>query len=93
MPGLQAVEGRRYIPGLPGGGQGLQEQGVRQHGVLGLLEADQQLLFDLVGVQLRGEEVLALDARGGRSTPAIWDGQKLVEGRVAVLAFLDAMPA
>jgi hypothetical protein len=33
-----------------------------------------------------------LDARGGRSTPAIWDGEKLTEGRVAVLAFLDAMP-
>lgn len=32
-----------------------------------------------------------LDARGGTSTPAIWDGARLIEGREAVLAFLDAM--
>ena len=32
-----------------------------------------------------------LDARGGTNTPAIWDGTNLVEGRVAVLAFLSAL--
>ena len=32
-----------------------------------------------------------LDARGGRGTPAIWDGARLIDGRDAVLAFLDAM--
>jgi hypothetical protein len=32
-----------------------------------------------------------LDARGGKTTPAIWDGTRLIEGRDAVLAFLDGM--
>ena len=32
-----------------------------------------------------------LDARGGKTTPAIWDGSKLIEGRDAVLAFLDSL--
>jgi hypothetical protein len=32
-----------------------------------------------------------LDARGGTTTPAVWDGAKLIEGRDAVLAFLDGM--
>ena len=32
-----------------------------------------------------------LSARGGKGTPAIWDGTRLIEGRDAVLAFLDAM--
>jgi hypothetical protein len=32
-----------------------------------------------------------LDARGGTSTPAIWDGEKLIQGRDAVLAFLGAL--
>ena len=32
-----------------------------------------------------------LDARGGKTTPAIWDGARLIEGRDAVLAFLEAM--
>ncbi|MGZ3405566.1 MAG: hypothetical protein ACXVAN_03915 [Polyangia bacterium] len=32
-----------------------------------------------------------LDARGGKTTPAIWDGTSLIEGRDAVLAFLDAL--
>ncbi len=32
-----------------------------------------------------------LDARGGTSTPAIWDGEKLIEGRAAVVAFLLAL--
>jgi len=32
-----------------------------------------------------------LDARGGTHTPAIWDGTNLVEGRVAVLAFLSVL--
>jgi hypothetical protein len=32
-----------------------------------------------------------LDARGGKTTPAIWDGARLIEGRDAVLAFLDSM--
>ena len=31
------------------------------------------------------------DARGGKTTPAVWDGEKLIEGRDAVLAFLMAM--
>jgi hypothetical protein len=32
-----------------------------------------------------------LDARGGSTTPAIWDGAKLHQGRAAVLAFLTAL--
>jgi hypothetical protein len=32
-----------------------------------------------------------LRARGGTSTPAVWDGARLIEGRDAVLAFLDAI--
>jgi hypothetical protein len=32
-----------------------------------------------------------LRARGGGATPAIWDGARLLVGRDAVLAFLDAM--
>jgi hypothetical protein len=32
-----------------------------------------------------------LDARGGKATPAVWDGEKLLEGRDAVLAFLSAL--
>jgi hypothetical protein len=32
-----------------------------------------------------------LDARGGKTTPAIWDGSKLIEGRDPVLAFLDSL--
>jgi hypothetical protein len=34
-----------------------------------------------------------LIAHGGKQTPAIWDGARLIEGRDAVLAFLDAMTA
>jgi len=32
-----------------------------------------------------------LTARGGNGTPALWDGARLITGRDAVLAFLDAM--
>jgi hypothetical protein len=32
-----------------------------------------------------------LTARGGTTTPAIWDGAQLIVGKDAVLAFLDAM--
>ncbi len=32
-----------------------------------------------------------LAARGGGRTPALWDGARLIEGREAVLAFLDGM--
>jgi len=32
-----------------------------------------------------------LDARGGTGTPAVWDGEKLIQGRDAVLAFLGAL--
>ncbi len=32
-----------------------------------------------------------LDARGGKATPAIWDGVTLIEGRAAVIAFLERM--
>ena len=37
--------------------------------------------------EVRGD----LDAHGGQTTPAIWDGARLVEGRDAVLAFLYAL--
>jgi hypothetical protein len=51
---------------------------------------------DLVGkIRFRNvfyPEVRAdLGARGGTTTPAIWDGEKLIEGRAAVLAFLTAL--
>jgi hypothetical protein len=32
-----------------------------------------------------------LDARGGTTTPAIWDGEQLLQGRDAVIAFLGAL--
>ena len=32
-------------------------------------------------------------ARAGARLPAIWDGARLVEGREAVLAFLDGLAA
>lgn len=32
-----------------------------------------------------------LAAHGGARTPAIWDGARLIEGRAAVLAFLDGL--
>ena len=32
-----------------------------------------------------------LEARGGATTPAVWDGSKLHEGRAAVVAFLTAL--
>jgi hypothetical protein len=32
-----------------------------------------------------------LTARGGSATPAVCDGTRLVEGRAAVLEFLDAL--
>jgi len=51
---------------------------------------------DLVGkIRFRNvfyPEVQAdLDARGGKTTPALWDGERLIEGREAVLAFLSAL--
>ncbi|HWE31325.1 MAG TPA: hypothetical protein VHB97_25140 [Polyangia bacterium] len=51
---------------------------------------------DLVG-QIRFRNVFYpevradLDARGGTTTPALWDGVRLIEGRDAVLAFLAAL--
>ena len=30
-------------------------------------------------------------ARGGRTLPALWDGEKLIEGEAAVLAELDKL--
>ena len=33
------------------------------------------------------------DARGGRATPALWDGERLLEGEAAVVAALEAMAA
>ncbi len=32
-----------------------------------------------------------LEARGGTTTPAVWDGAQLIEGRDAVLALLAAL--
>lgn len=32
-----------------------------------------------------------LAARGGATTPAVWDGERLIEGRAAVVAFLAAI--
>jgi hypothetical protein len=38
------------------------------------------------------DEVRAdLTARGGHDAPAIWDGEKLYEGRDAVMAFLGGL--
>lgn len=34
-----------------------------------------------------------LVARGGSGAPALWDGERLVEGRTAVLEALDRIPA
>lgn len=39
------------------------------------------------------EEVTAdFKARGGTRTPAVWDGERLTEGREAVLRLLAALP-
>ena len=32
-----------------------------------------------------------LETRGGRTTPAIWDGTRLIEGRDAVVALLGSL--
>ena len=32
-----------------------------------------------------------LTARGGKTTPALWDGERLIEGEAAVLAALDLL--
>jgi hypothetical protein len=38
-------------------------------------------------------EVLAdLEAHGGSTTPAIWDGERLLQGEEEVVAFLRSLP-
>ena len=38
------------------------------------------------------EGAAAFAARGGRNVPALWDGERLHEGRAAVLAVLERLP-
>jgi hypothetical protein len=38
------------------------------------------------------EGAAAFAARRGRSVPALWDGQRLHEGRAAALALLETLP-
>jgi hypothetical protein len=38
------------------------------------------------------EGAAAFAAHGGRNVPALWDGKRLHQGRVAVLAVLETLP-
>ena len=38
------------------------------------------------------EGAAAFAARGGRDVPALWDGERLHEGRAAALALLETLP-
>ena len=44
---------------------------------------------DFQNVDTEGAEALA--QHGGRNVPALWDGQRLHEGRAAVLAVLETL--
>ncbi len=45
--------------------------------------------IDFQNVDNEGAEAFA--AHGGRSIPAVWDGKRLHEGRVAALAVLETL--
>ena len=46
--------------------------------------------IDFQNVDTDGADAFA--AQGGRRVPALWDGERLHEGRAAVLAVLETLP-
>lgn len=55
-----------------------------------VMELGLKARIDFQNVDTDGAEVFA--ARGGRRVPAVWDGERLHEGRAAALAVLETLP-
>jgi hypothetical protein len=54
-----------------------------------VVELDLKSRIDFQNVDTDGAEAFA--QHGGRSVPALWDGERLHEGRVAALAVLETL--
>jgi hypothetical protein len=54
-----------------------------------VVELDLKSQIDFQNVDTDGAEAFA--QHGGRSVPALWDGERLHEGRVAALAVLETL--
>ncbi len=54
-----------------------------------VVELDLKSQIDFQNVDTEGAEAFA--QHGGRSVPALWDGERLHEGRVAALAVLETL--
>jgi hypothetical protein len=54
-----------------------------------VVELDLKSQIDFQNVDTDGAEAFA--RHGGRSIPALWDGERLYEGRVAALAALETL--
>jgi hypothetical protein len=54
-----------------------------------VVELDLKSQIDFQNVDTDGPEAFA--QHGGRTIPALWDGERLHEGRVAVLAVLETL--
>lgn len=54
-----------------------------------VVELDLKSQFDFQNVDTDGAEAFA--QHGGRTVPALWDGERLHEGRVAALAVLETL--
>ena len=55
-----------------------------------VVELGVKSIIDFQNVDTEGAAAFA--ARGGRNVPALWDGERLHEGRAAVLAVLERLP-
>jgi hypothetical protein len=54
-----------------------------------VMELDLKAQVDFQNVDTEGAEAFA--EHGGRRVPAIWDGERLHEGRIAALAVLETL--
>ncbi|MDP9281643.1 MAG: hypothetical protein M3P38_06070 [Chloroflexota bacterium] len=54
-----------------------------------VVELDLKSQIDFQNVDTEGAEAFA--QHGGRTVPALWDGERLHEGRVAALAVLETL--
>jgi hypothetical protein len=54
-----------------------------------VVELGVKSIIDFQNVDTEGAAAFA--ARGGRKVPALWDGERLHEGRAAVLAVLETL--
>jgi hypothetical protein len=54
-----------------------------------VVELDLKSQIDFQNVDIDGAEAFA--QHGGRTVPALWDGERLHEGRVAALAVLETL--